>query len=344
MREMASAPALGDDDEKQFLKEIYNRLPADSRKVVDRLAAVKSKYVESKRDIILEKLLNKFVGFLLAERNKRRDDGRILFITGESGAGKSSAVQRMLSRHPALQPMARSYGVINPVVSISLSGHVTQRLLGEQIMAAARGYKTTKRMERGEVWDNLPAELRLRKVLIIHIDEPQQLLEDTNFNREDLAKALKGVMNSPEWPVSFILSGLPNTDTIATMDEQFERRGKFIRLPDIRMPKSRPVVEKIIRELAEAGSIRCDGVVSNDIPERVAHAANYRYGRITQVVVAALHVALDENADELTYKHFATAYIEHSHAKENDTMNPFLVADWRRLKPGSFLFKKDARG
>ncbi len=67
---------------------------------------------------------------------------------------------------------------------------------------------------------------------------------ETNLDRKNLANALKGVMNYAQWPVSFVLSGLPIIDRIAGLDEQFERRGTFVRLPDVRMPDERRFVEK----------------------------------------------------------------------------------------------------
>jgi hypothetical protein len=328
----------GDDE---FLATVHGRLPEASRSVVERLEAVKSVYVECGRDDLLDDHLKTFVEFMLAKRSGRRDDGRIFFVTEESGAGKTKAVERMLSRHPSLQPIQASFGLVDPVVSVSLAGPTTLRLVGEQIMRAARGFATTKKTQQGEIWNALPLELRHRKVLLVHIDEPQHLLKDTetNLDRKDLAKALKGVMNYPDWPVSFVLSGLPVTDKIAELDEQFERRGMFVRLPDVRMPEELPLVEMIVREMAQAGAIDCRWLLATDMPERIAHAARYRYGRIAQVTLAALQVAFQRNDEELARDHFAAAYLRHSHAIEHDDMNPFLSDDWRNLAPGSFLIE-----
>jgi type II secretory pathway predicted ATPase ExeA len=217
---------IDEDDESEFLTTIRAHLSETSKSVVDRLAAVKDVYVECGRDTLLDVTFKTFVEFMLATRNGRRDDGRILFVTGESGAGKSAAVRRMLSSHPALQPIQVSFGFVRPVVSVSLSGPSTLRLVGEQIMAAARGYETVRKMRQGEIWKEMPADLRHRRVLIVHIDEPQHLMKDTetNLDRRNLANALKGVMNYAQWPVSFVLSGLPIVDEIARLDEQFERR------------------------------------------------------------------------------------------------------------------------
>ena len=210
-------------------------------------------------------------------------------------------------------------------------------------MAAARGFEAVKKMRQGEVWKEMPLELRRRKVLIVHIDEPQHLLKETetNLDRLNLANALKGIMNDAPWPVSFVLSGLPIVDEIARLDEQFERRATFVRLPNVLMPQERQLVERILRGLAKAGAVDCQHLIATDIPDRVAHAARYRYGRIAQIVVAALHVAFQEEDATLTRDHFAIAYSRHSHAMDHEGMNPFLADDWRRLPEGSFLIRGD---
>ena len=129
-----TAPArstIDEDDESGFLTTIRARLPESSKAVLDRLAAVKGVYVECGRDALLADTLETFIEFMLATRNGLRDDGRILFVTGESGAGKSAAVRRMFAHHSALQPIQASFGVIQPVISVSLSGPSTLRLVGE---------------------------------------------------------------------------------------------------------------------------------------------------------------------------------------------------------------------
>ena len=306
---------------------------------------MKKVYVECGRDTLLDDHLKTFVENMFAKRDGGRDDGRIFFVTGESGAGKSVAVKRMLTRHPALQPIQTSYGVIRLVVSVSLRGPTTLRLVGDQIMSVARGFTSPKKLSQSDVWDEMPLELRHRKVLLVHIDEPQHLLKefDSGINRENLANALKGVMNYVEWPVSFVLSGLPITDRIAKLDEQFERRGTFFRLPDLSMPDERELVVRIIRKMSEAGGVNAQDILATDVPDRLAHAAHFRYGRITQGVLAALQIAFQFSLSTLTRDAFAAAYRRHSHAMGHDSMNPFLAEDWRNLPPGSFLFEEGSQ-
>jgi len=201
------------------------------------------------------------------------------------------------------------------------------------------GYPIRQKIEQGELWDMLPEQLHMKKVLIIHIDETQHMLRHTESDQErkNLAKAFKGVMNYKAWPISFIMSGMPGTTELARLDEQIERRASFAFLPDISLPEERDLVVRIIRQLSDTGGLDARAIIASDIPERTAHAAKYRYGRTAQIVMGAIQIALEQGDKTLSRDHFALFYLDHSHARGMDQMNPFLVDDWRRLEPGSFL-------
>jgi len=327
-----------DMSDAEYLDLISSQLPEADRKPKDTLELVKSEYIACGRDKVLDKMCRRFVVHMLAKRNGRRDDGRVLIITGESGAGKSTAIERMLAEHPALQPHARSFGIVKPVISVSLTGPCTLKILGRMILREA-GYPIRQKIEQGELWDMLPEQLHMKKVLIIHIDETQHMLRHTESDQErkNLAKAFKGVMNYKAWPISFIMSGMPGTTELARLDEQIERRASFAFLPDISLPEERDLVVRIIRQLSDTGGLEARAIIGSDIPERTAHAAKYRYGRTAQIVMGAIQIALEQGDKTLSRDHFALFYLDHSHARGMDQMNPFLVDDWRRLEPGSFL-------
>ncbi|WP_315744844.1 MULTISPECIES: ATP-binding protein [unclassified Bradyrhizobium] len=327
----------GDDE---FLARIRAKLPAKSQRTVEILDRVKSVYVTCGRDVALNDTLDRFLELILTSKRGRRDDGRIYFITGESGAGKTAAVEKLLADCAVLQPERKSYGLSGPVVSVSLKGPCTLNTLGEMILEKA-GYPIVQKIGPSQLWKSLPDRLGHREILLVHVDETQNMLKHTEKDRDrkDLANALKGAMNHKDWPVSFIMSGLPQTNDLARLDEQFERRGFMQHLPDIDMENDneRKLVLNIIRKMSIAAEIDCGSILESDIPDRIAHAAKYRYGRTTQVVLAALQDAIRSNATTLHRDHFSRAYLSHSHARGYDEMNPFAINDWKALAPGSFL-------
>ncbi|WP_315769077.1 MULTISPECIES: TniB family NTP-binding protein [unclassified Bradyrhizobium] len=332
-------PKAGD-----FESRMLAKLSSNSRRTVEILRRVKGVYVACGRDAALRNKLDLFLEHILSYNGTRRDDGRIFFITGESGAGKSTIVRKLIAETPVLQPERRPYGLASPIVSVSLTGPCTLNTLGEKILEKA-GYPIVQKIGPSQLWMSLPERLGHREIMLVHIDETQNMLKKTrqNKDRKDLANALKGAMNDQDWPISFIMSGLPLTTDLARLDEQFERRGFFQELPDIDMESEseRKLVLKIIKDMTSAADIKCDDVLKTDIPDRVAHAANYRYGRTTQVVLATIHDAVRHNASSLHRNHFASAYLAHSNAQGHDEMNPFLADDWRTLPPGSFIFESE---
>lgn len=333
-------PEVEPNHDDDFLADFVSGLPGDSPRIVAALERVKDVYVPCGREELLKKEFDMFLQMISARRNGLRDEGRCFFVTGESGSGKTEIVRNLVAKYPNLQKRKLSYGTVQPFISIKLQGPVILKTLGWNILRAA-GYPVKQNLEKHNTWDILPQQLHHRNVMIIHIDEPQHLLTNTEANQErkNVAKAFKGVMNNPDWPVSFLLSGMPETNQLAIKDEQIERRNWFFTLEDVDMPDERHLVTRIISELAGSVSIDAREVIASDIPDRVAHASRYRYGRIAQVALATIHVALTKNASVLERNHFVDAYLLHSQARGQDDMNPFLHADWRNLPQGLFMIE-----
>lgn len=335
---LEDVPNLPTDD---FLDRMIAKLPSRSQQTIDRLKKVKATYIPCGRDDFLQEAFITFLEEIFTPNERGRDDGRIFFVTGESGAGKTRAVRQMIANTEALAPTETTHGLIKPIISVSLKGNCTLGILGEEILRAA-GYPILDgKTKPSQLWNSLSRRLGHRKVYIVHIDETQHLLKYTEkaSDRKALANALKGVMNDDYWPVSFIVSGLPIVNSLAKFDTQFERRGYFRHLPQLNMadPDEKQLVDNIIEEMAKSARINCSSLMRTDVPERIAHAAARGYGRVTQVVFAALQCAMQSNDAILTRDHFASAYLLHSSAQGKDDRNPFLDDNWRYLPEGSFI-------
>lgn len=329
-------------DPEAFLRGMRAQMSPRSQRTMEALERVKNVYVASGRDLVIAKQLERFMEWILAERNGRREDGRIFFVTGASRAGKTQLVRRMIKNERSLREKQTGFGVIRPCVSISLKGFTHPRIVARNILRAA-GYPIRHDTARGEIWDGLAMRLKSRCVMLVHIDETQHMIRKNPnaAEREALADAIKGLTNDEDWPVSLILSGLPRTAEIAKLDEQFEGRGAFFRLPDVDIETERKLVLEIIRQMADAAGLELGGLLESDVPERIAHGARYRYARICQIVLAGIHAALSRDGTILSIKHFAEAYLDHSHARGYDSMNLFLIDDWKQMPAGSFLIGDD---
>ncbi|TNC11695.1 hypothetical protein FF100_18845 [Methylobacterium terricola] len=334
------------DDDAAYRRALRARLPEKSRQVVERLDRVLAVHVESRRDTLLEGLFSRYVEHVVATREVSRKEPDIFFVTGDSGAGKSESVQRVMSRHPILQPIETSFGTIEPYVSVKLSGYSLPRIIARQIIAAA-GHPMKPDRGQGDLWSEMPEALRRRRVMFVHIDEISHITERENNEvaLRELSTAIKAVSISNVWPVAFVLSGLPSIRRIGMADRQYERRGRWVHLPRLRIPGQRNQVIRIMRDLSEAAGLGLGSLPETDMPERVAHAADYAFGRICKVVVNAIHEALHApNCNELLPGHFALAYANCSRTRDRNELNPFMVDAWASLPSGLYLDVEENEG
>ena len=326
------------DNDEAFFAAVTARMDADDRSVVAKLSALAKVYVECGRDKVLARQFKFFHRHFIATRDTPRDEAEIFFLTGESGAGKTGAVQHLFRTMPEMQPIPTRFGAIKPYVSIKLRGYVQPRHVAQRILRSA-GYPIRADEQRGDLWDGMAGRLRTRRTYLVHIDETQHLIanKDNEAERTALVNAIKGVSIASEFPVAFLLSGLPEIIKLPFGDEQMQRRANFVHFEDVNMDTEGKLVERILKRMGKAVDIDVSALPKTDILDRLAHAANYRYARITQVVFEALHEALHEGARALNGDHFAQAYVRHSMAQGRVGVNPFLEANWKTLDRGSFM-------
>jgi hypothetical protein len=359
MRKSAPAAARPEDDaswgDDEFLDDMISGLPDGGARRVNIIGKLKGTYVECGRDAALAKTFNKFQETMFArevlegESEPRpgapRVEGAVFFVTGESGAGKTSAVHHLLKQYPKLQPRKMAFGEVNPVISISLSGKANLTVIGEEILSAA-GYSTDRSIGPAKLWKMIPRQLHHRKVLLVHIDEIQHMVKMTekDHDRKEAAEALKGAMNYRDWPISFLMSGKPESIRLASLDEQIERRHAAAFLPSLSLPEQRVLIERMFVRLCSVAEIGVGSCLSGDLVERLSRSVNHRYGRVAKGVKSAIHEALHRDASELALEDFARAFLMKSHARGHDEMNPFLIDDWERLPPGTFFIEEEEAG
>lgn len=343
-QEAAEAPEVkvggvaGGMSQKDYYAKMRSRLPAKHRNASDIISKVNQHYVKTGRDDALAESFSKFIAWVTADQNHdNAGKGDAFYITGDSGAGKTDIVEHLIATHPALEVMETDIGPVAPCISISLPGPATPKVLALRILEEA-GYEIEGRKQESLLWKELPKVLQDCGVMIVHIDEFQHMFF-AGVDHEAIVEYLKGLMNNPGWPVSFIISGMPSVRDVIIHDAQAERRSNSFTLPSIVMPKQKGHVIQIINEFCDEASLDCTDLVGSDTVDRIAHAANYQFGRVCEVVITAIHEAVLANDKIFTRKHFAQAYAEHSDARGRNEVNPFISKDWARLKPGYFILK-----
>jgi hypothetical protein len=247
-------------------------------------------YVSSKRDTLLADSFEKFITWVTTDqRNEFTGKGEAFYITGESGAGKTDIVRNLLKTHKVLQPIETPIGNIEPAISISLPGPATLKVLALKILAKS-GYGMNPKKQEALLWYELPAALQSAGIMFVHIDEFQHLFHP-GCDFEGLVKYIKGLMNDDDWPVSFIISGMPSVRNIIINDPQAERRNNSFTLDTFHRSRHQELVQHIIRTLAEAAPMEVDDLLSSDMPMRIRNSEAFDADVLTSYILSDRSVA-----------------------------------------------------
>ncbi|WP_046866788.1 ATP-binding protein [Microvirga massiliensis] len=319
----------------------------------DVMAGLMSAYFGTPRDKVLEAELDTLIdSFLLAEdaagdrsrRVGRLREGRALTVMGESGVGKS----RALDRHFLKREEFAGYGDRNAdciLVSVTTPSPCTLRLLGMTVLAAL-GYEITRELKENVVWDIAHHQLALRGIRFLHIDELQHVLQSRNaVEIKKVQDTLKGLMQHTEWPVWLILSGLPSIGSMLCGDEQVWRRARHVVFEDLTLERDAALVRRVIAFYgSEKAGLSVESVTNDGFVARLLHAAINRFGIVIEVIQDAIRHALLLGSDALGTEHFAAAYAGRTGCLPEWNVFTAAATDWHLIDPRAALQRKDPAG
>ncbi len=308
----------------------------------------KSALESNETDLLLARMRSRFIAYpaytdlqvkfdsLLSKRRTEielglRGEAQGIAVIGASGSGKSTIVERLLSRHPSLQRPDQS-DEIAETVELLIPSPATLKHVG-LTMLTALGYPLKRDRPAAYIWDQVRHFLKLRKTLFIHLDEAQDLYGATRAMRQDSAvNTLKTLMNQKDWPVGLILSGTPDLAQLINSDVQLMRRLYVVILPAVSWATHPKEITIIFQGyLAEAG-LEADGDLDlKDFLPRLIHAGMNQFGIILNLLLDGVEEALRAKACTVTIRHYAQAYRRKASCPPG--LNPFLAADWRAIDP-----------
>ena len=150
-------------------------------------------------------------------------EARGIALIGASGSGKTTTIARMLSQTNGLKVNELDTGETD-IVSLQVPSPATLKFVGITALEAL-GYPLKRDKTAMVVWGQVREHLRLRKTLFMHLDEAQDLLRNqTTKELDSVVRTLKSLMQTKDWPVSIILSGMPELKELLNHDEQLARR------------------------------------------------------------------------------------------------------------------------
>ncbi len=322
------------------------------------MVGISSAYFGTARDRVVSAEIDQiFDSFLLAEDATaagsarcvgRLKEGRALAIIGGSGSGKS----RTLERHFLKREEFAGYGDPNSdcmLISLTAPSPCTLRLLGMSVLNAIQ-YTTDRELKENVVWELVRHQLELRGIRFLHIDELQHVQQSRNVVEiEKVQDTLKGLMQSPRWPVWLILSGLPSITSMLSGDEnpgedgdqQVWRRTRFVVFEDLDLAKDAPLIRHLLRSFGgERAALSIEALEDDEFIARLLHASIYRLGIAIEFVQDAIWNALLQESRSLAIEHFAAAFAARTGCLPADNVFNAAIADWHLIDPRSVLKRK----
>lgn len=319
---------------------LRSRMPAKSVCLADQLANLNKKYVNSGRDNELDELIDDLIVNAASAVHGTPGKRRALFVIGESGSGKSTAIERAIAKRDEFAPYEDEVGrTIYPMVVLEAPGSLTLKILAVELLRAI-GYPVVKDLKEGEAWHLLKEQLVFRKVLFLHIDEMQHALQsNSHATIEHVSNTMKSLLQIPNWPLHIIMSGVPALSQFRENDLQMKTRSKVMEFMPIDNVES---VKKIVMRIVE---VHADLEANPDIMDskfiaRLIHATGGAFGTCIELTRTAVSRVLHANAktgssSAVTSIHFANAYQTVSACE--DDQNIFTAKDWTAINPANAL-------
>lgn len=275
------------------------------------LEDLRASYVENERDEQVLRYLNRYL--------KRDSDGntipepvrftgnmetRGIAIIEASGGGKSTAINRVLNRHPALQ--ARQGEDWPRYLRIQVPSPASLKSLGREVLTATGLVDVSPRATAWEIWRLVRHRLALLNIVVLWFDEAQDMFFSGSVREiDDMLKMLKSLMQN-ESAVIPILSGTDRLAEITNFDPQVNRRfAKVVPKPLCQGVDDSELLGLIDHYCSEANLRSKFGA---DFPGRLIFASRHRFGRAIETILNAIEGAMEEGAEVLGVEHFAEAW------------------------------------
>ncbi|TLP58514.1 ATP-binding protein [Parasedimentitalea maritima] len=291
-------------------------------------------HLETERDTELRKNLDRLLqhdssGRLLPVpvRFTGNMETRGIMMVEGSGGGKTTALRKVLSEHPALLPNKNDDFL--RVVSIQVPSPATMKSLGLAILAGTGMHDLSERSKAWDIWKMVKHRFGLLGTVVLWINEAQDMFFSGQPSEIDnMLKTIKSLMQN-ETAVIVILSGTERLSDVTAFDPQVNRRFAKITPRDlVSGGDEQDLLGSIVSRYCEIAGLSFDA--GGNVTGRLIHGSRGRFGRALETVLNAIECALFEKADELTRLHFASAW----EAQEGCAwkQNVFVIDEWRQLR------------
>ena len=311
-------------------------LDAEAQERIALLGRLNTGYIRSERHERVASAVTQIVENGAAALHGLASKRRALFILGESGSGKTTALEHTLLNRPELQPYIAEDGTeIRPLIHFEAPKPTSMKLFARKIIEAT-GYPLSEatKLHEYELFELAKRVLKQRKVLFVYVDEMQHVLRGNKRGEViNVADTLKSLLQIDGWPLHLIVAGMPVLAAFIEHETQLRNRSLVVSLEEVTFPadveRVRVIASGVIREHAK---LSMDANFLNDeFVHRLILACEGGFGTIIQMVRTACELAIRDKQPKITVDNFVKCYQLVTGCLDHH--NIFLSADWRSLSP-----------
>jgi hypothetical protein len=274
----------------------------------------------------------------VADETPRRP--RLIIATGESGAGKTCALLRLIRAFPELA--WSEDGRIRPHLRLSVKAPATLKSVGLNLLSVV-GYPMASETKEHVVWDRVHVHLAKARTRALVLDEFHHCVSRANVeDAERIRDTIKSLLTSDD-PLIVVLAGLPEINDFVRMDTQVLRRGRTTGFETVHVDDA-DVITQAVAELAKQVDVSMPEAFEEEIVPRLLHAARGQLGLAIEMSVDAIVNALapvgtDEKGREVRLPprgHLLLEDYARMYEDRTDNMpfaNIFVAEDWLSIDP-----------
>lgn len=264
-------------------------------------------------------------------------EAEVLVVTGSSGAGKTTEIEKLMRDFHASNAILPDEQAAKIAMCV-LDRKGSWKDLGRNTLHAI-GYPISDRarITQPQISRRIKQQSERQGIVVVWYDEAQHILATKNEDvLLEVLDCFKTMVKGPDWPIMLILSGVPELAGIIPELEQLFRKVTHVRLDDIDFAEDSEKVHSIVGSYAiEAGLEVDDALDMEDFLHRLTTAGAFRWGLVIELVMKAVGRAVAERSSRLDVDHFVQAWV--AKTGMNPAATPFTHSGYqtmfRRDKP-----------
>ncbi|MFW8585978.1 ATP-binding protein [Rhizobium beringeri] len=309
--------------------------PADVQ-LADRMDAIRKMNCSTPRDALVKEYLGTMKRSLISQNGEKK--AKILFIVGESNAGKSRLIENAIAGDPAFYSYDDEDGHAKQLLRTTTPSPCTQRNVAIRFVKDL-GFPVRDDILKTRAWPLLEDQIRFHRVRWGIIDEAQRMMKvDNPSDLQEVSDNLISLVDAVDWPIRLVVLGVPPLADLRERDKQMSERSKIIELSPVPADKTGRVeiwITEVIVDHAGLVMHPADFTPQNRvlIAEKLIHGCAGNAGSIIEHIRSAVEVAIRADRSVVLISDFAQAYYNQTRCLPHD--NIFEVSTWKAVPEGA---------